>query len=188
MHTRLQSARDRAQHQSLIGRNAENPLTLRTIVEPLPTQTDDTWLIRIVIENNTIGTVPIVFDPTQVIVGDQQGSSGFGLEFTPNTANLQIAGNARTNQAATSIPNDNIKLLGPRQRCVHRVTFNQSQTTPLQNGTYSIRSYYRTSVTGQVFQTTANVAPVFLDQGLNILSSGIVYSQEVEIPAVLNAQ
>ena len=169
----LQSASDRSQHQSLIGRSTTNPLVLRTIADPIPAvDSGQTWVVRIVIENDTIGTVPFVFDPEQVIVGDQQGSSGVGLIFSP-PVNL-ATGFLRTNQGANTIPNDNIKILGPGQQCVHRVEFPANQLAPLLQQQVSVRSYYRITTAGQVFQTNAVATPIFNDQGLNRIAGGYV--------------
>ena len=43
------------------------------------------WLYVVIIINDTIGTVPFVFNPNQVIVGNDTTSSGIGLIFNPPT-------------------------------------------------------------------------------------------------------
>lgn len=174
--TFLRTGQNRANNQSWIGRSAVNPLSLRTQVDPLPdlSSPDGTWIIRITVQNNTIGTVPFVFDENQVIVGDDGVSSGIGLTFTP-AANLST-GNVRTNQGIQSFPETSIRLLGPRQRCVHRVTFPASQLAAVQSGITQVTSYYRITTAGTVG------FGIFPDQGLAIIAGGIVRSPAVNVP------
>ena len=73
--SRLLTAQDRANHQSLIGRAATDPLLIKTEVSPYSNNGTDNLVIRVIIINETIGTVPLVFNPNQVIVGDD-GNSG----------------------------------------------------------------------------------------------------------------
>lgn len=173
--TFLRTGEDRARHQSWIGRSAVNPLTLRTQVDPLPdlSNPDATWTIRITVQNNTIGTVPFVFDENQVIVGDDIGSSGIGLLFNP-VANLST-GNSRA-QGVASFPETSIRLLGPRQRCVHRVIFDANQLGAIQSGVTQITSYYRITTAGTVG------LGIFPDQGLAIIQGSVVRSNPITVP------
>lgn len=177
----LRSATDRSRHQSIIGRAVEDPLSLKTLVSPLPdTSSTGTWTIRVVIQNRTIGTVPIVFDPNQVILNDDGASSGVGLIFTPSVG--LVTTNIRQNTGTNSFPNETIKLLGPRQRCVHRVEIPANQVANFPAG-IQVRSYYRISNAGAVFSTSAVDSPtIFSDQGLAIINGGLVLSPNVEIP------
>lgn len=182
----LRTAQDRAIHQSLIGRSAEDPLTLQIELDPLQQDGLSTWTARIVVINNTIGTVPFVFNEDEVIVGDDPTSSGLGIIFSPP---LAIAlDDDRNGILNTRIPNqstfseENIRLLGPRQRCVHRVIFRPEQINQIQPGITTIRSYYRITGPGNLDITTAN----FPDQGLDIIDEniigGFVESIDVLIP------
>src|SRR4051794_27855761 len=83
-------ADDRAFHQSLIGRAAANPFSLSVQTTALPKDASGSLFVNIIITNNSIGTVPFVYDPQRVIVGDN-GTSGLGLIFTP--PNSLSAGN-----------------------------------------------------------------------------------------------
>lgn len=174
----LRSADNRADHQSLIGRSAVDPLTLRTQVDPLPQTNSGTWTIRITVQNNTIGTVPFVFNEDQVIVGDN-GTSGLGLSFS---SNISLGLGVRTADPA-SFNEANIRLLGPRQRCVHRAEFPATianvNTIP---GNTQVASFYRINTAGGITGDTINA--VFTDQGLNILNNtaGFVQSDAVVIP------
>ncbi|MGB1285696.1 MAG: hypothetical protein ACPG7F_04100, partial [Aggregatilineales bacterium] len=122
--SRLRTTDDRAFHQSLIGRASQNPLSIQVRPGAVPQAADGELIIRTIITNNTIGTVPIIFDADQVIIGDD-GSSGVGLLFTP--ANSLSTGHIRQTGGATSFSQNTIKLLGPRQRCVHTEYFPGSQ-------------------------------------------------------------
>lgn len=175
---RLRNAENRAAHQSLIGRAAQNPLTLRVQVVNVPTIPEDTLRLNIIITNNTIGTVPVVFDAAQVIVGDD-GSSGVGLLIEPGGLTI---GSFRTTAGLTSIPEQFIRLLGPRQRCVYGVSFPGAQVLPLlSSGALQVRAYYRITTPGAIAQANAIATPIFTDQGLAVIPGGFVQSEPVEI-------
>lgn len=175
----LRSSEDRGSHQSLIGRSAVDPLSIRTQVDPLPQASDanTAWTIRITLQNNTIGTVPIVFNEDQVVVGNGNNTTGLGIVFSTGV-NLSL-GNRVADPA--SFPEEDIRLLGPRQRCVHRVQFPatvaNASTIP---GNAQVSSYYRINGAGTI--TDGN--SVFSDQGLNILNNtgGLIQSDPVVIP------
>lgn len=180
---RLRTAENRAFHQSLIGRATTNPLTIRADASPIPQTNDGTLTITITIVNNTIGTVPIIFDPQQVIVGDAVNSSGVGLIFEP-TSSIQTNGFRRTPGATTFVEAD-IRLLGPRQRCVHRVEFSGAQLDPvIRSGSARVRAYYRITGPGVIQPPAGGRAPIFQDQGLAIIPGGIILSE----PALLAYQ
>lgn len=173
--SRLRTAQNRAQHQSIIGRNAQDPLLLRVITGQIPTDANGSLSIRIVVINNTIGTIPIVYSPNQVIVGDN-GTNGLGIIVTPAT-NL-TTGVQRQNQGVASFPEEQIRLLGPRQRCVHRLSFpfNQLDQTII-SGNATVQAYYRINTNGQI----QGLNPIFPDQGLGIIPGGIVTSSPENI-------
>lgn len=177
--TRLRTASDRGLHQSWIGRSARDPIDMGIQVEPLPTDPTGTWIVRIIIVNNTVGTVPIVFDENQVLPVDDN-TSGVGLIFNP-PANINL-GTIRPAGAST-FSNDNIRLLGPRQRCVHRVEIPANQLGGIQPGVTTVRSYYRITTPGAVFTTATNIFP---DQGLALLTDGVEFSEPVTIPPALS--
>lgn len=174
----LRRGTERAYHQSLIGRAAINPLTLLVRAGNVPNTPDGRLVINIVVINNSLGTVPFVYNPEQVIVGDN-GTSGLGLIFTP--PNALVSGSPRSDPA--SFPEDNIRLLGPRQRCVHRVEFpaNQMDVT-LASGGSQVRAFYRINSAGGVQQTDPRATPIYRDQGLDVISGGFVQSPPVTIP------
>jgi hypothetical protein len=174
----LRRGTDRAYHQSLIGRAAVNPLRVQVRSGSVPNTPDGTLSIAIVVVNESLGTVPIVYDPNQVIVGDNN-TSGLGLIFNP--PNGLNTGGSRFDQQ--SFPEENIRLLGPRQRCIHRAEFPASQLdVSLQTGTSQVRAFYRINTAGGVQQTQPNATPIYPDQGLDIVSGGYVESAPVTIP------
>jgi hypothetical protein len=173
---RLRQAENRANHQSLIGRSARNPLNLRVQPGQVPSTPEGTLRISIIITNTTIGTVPIVFDPNQVIVGDN-GSSGVGLIFTPASGILNT-NNQRLTGGLSTFPEATIRLLGPRQRCVHSVDFPFNQLdASIINGQASVQAYYRITGAGLL----PNVG-IFTDQGLAVIDGGYLASPAVAIP------
>jgi len=181
----LRSADNTANHQSLLGRAAVNALVLRVTASPV--RTDAPLVINIIVQNSSIGTIPIVYNPQQVIVGDN-GTSGLGIVFNP--ANSLSTGAAR--QDYTTFPEGNIRLLGPRQRCVHRIEFPASQALAdptLASGGAQVLAYYRITSAGQVVAPPGSVAtPIFPDQGLLTVSSGFVQSAPVRIELQAVAQ
>ena len=174
----LHRARDIANHQSLLGRAANNPLVLR--VQASPIRPDSPLVISIIVQNNSLGTVPIIYSPDQVIVGDNN-TSGLGIVFNP--PNSLTTGNTR--QDYTTFPEGSIRLLGPRQRCVHRLEFppSQVQANPtLLGGGTQVLAFYRITSAGQVITAPGAVAtPIFPDQGLLTVRGGFVQSEPVRI-------
>lgn len=178
--SRLPTATNRAIHQSLIGRASNNPISLSVQADPIPRTPEGTWTIRITVINNIIGTVPILYNPNQVIVGDN-GTNGLGLIFDP--PNSLSTGGVRQNQGLTTFPETDIRLLGPRQRCVHRVEFPANQLdSAVATGSARVRAYYRISTSGTVVQSPNTAAtPIYSDQGLRVLN-GYIESASVLIP------
>lgn len=182
---RLREGRDRAYHQSLIGRLAQNPLSMRVEASAVPTSPDGVLSIDIIISNNTIGTIPIIFDELQVIVGDNPNSSGIGLIFRP-PVNL-VLGN-RTNQGATSFPESTIRLLGPRQRCVHQIDIPYARLdSTILSGQATVSAFYRITNAGITQQTNPQRQPIYPTQGLDIIQGGYIESEAVPLRLVASA-
>lgn len=172
----LRTADDRADHQSLLGRAAQNPLRLRVQTTAIPRDASGALYIQITVVNESLGTIPIVYNPRSVIVGDN-GTNGLGLLFVPPVS--LSTGGVRNPTGADS----DLRLLGPRQRCVHLVEFpagNVLVDPALASGQASVRAYYRNNTVGATVQEPGVAAtPIFRDQGLWI---GYVESEPVSIP------
>ena len=175
----LPTARDRGNHQSLIGRSADNPIGLGIETAAIGSDPAGLLAISIIVTNNSLGTVPFVFSPNEVIVGDN-GTSGLGLIFSPQ--NQLITGGSRTSDGA-AYDESKIRLLAPRQSCVFRVEFPNGNVLidpALTSGNANVRAYYRATQTGQVSPTPGIVAtPIYPTQGLWV---GYVESNTVTIP------
>jgi len=171
----LRTGEDRATHQSMIGRTTSNPLSLRVRTSALPGQPGDKLRVTIIITNNSIGTVAIYYNPAQVRLGDDNVSSGLGLVFNAPGNQAQGAGNNGT------IPESDIKLLGPRQSCVHHTewTFEQIPQLGLGTGANTAKAYYRNTSPGIAQVTGTSGQAIYADQGLWV---GIVQSEAVTIP------
>lgn len=171
----LRSGQDRADHQSLIGRSVVNPLSLRVRTSALPRTAEEKLVINIVITNESIGTVAIYYNPTQVRLGDDGVTSGLGVVF--NSPGAIPAGQ---NQAV-AYPESDIRLLGPRQSCVHRIEFpaNQYPDASISTGNATVKAYYRNTTRGASALTTSLATPIYADQGLWV---GVVESAPVTIP------
>lgn len=174
----LRRADDRANHQSLLGRAVDNPFELSVALGVFPQQGSDIWQIRITLRNNSLGTVPIIYDSAQVSIGDN-GTSGMGLVFTPaNSLQGQFARGAEPQ----AFPETQIRLLGPRQSCIHTVEIpagNVLVDPSLTGGTATVKAYYRGATRGAIVQSQASLAtPIYNDQGLWV---GYTESPAVEI-------
>jgi len=172
----LRAADNRAFHQSIVGRAVLSPIELQVRASALPTAADGFLSIYITVINNSLGTVPFVFDPNQVIIGDN-GSSGIGLIF--NTNSLGSGGR----QDPASFADNQLRLLVPRQRCVHEVRIpagNVLVDPVLTGGQGQVRAFYRNNARGTtVLQPGTIATPIFRDQGLWV---GFVESPNVTIP------
>lgn len=161
----LRTADDRANHQSLLGRSAVNPIVLSIQTTALPTDPASMLAVRIIVANNSLGTVPFVYDPNGVIVGDN-GTSGLGVIFAP--ANSLTAGSRQ--DYGQNIPERFIRVLGPRQRCVHTLEFpagNVLIDPAVPSGNAQVRAFYRSNTVGAVVQAPGAVAtPIYNDMGL----------------------
>jgi len=160
----LRSGNDRADHQSLLGRSADQTaLSVEIDAGPLPTDASGFLTLRITLINNTLGTLAIVYNPDQVITGDN-GTSGIGLLFNP-AINVPL-GSGRVPQ--TTFPESDIRLLNPRQRCVHTVEIpagNVLINPSFQAGQGRVSAFYRNNTPGQLVPRPGPT-PIYPDQGL----------------------
>lgn len=166
----LRTGVNRAEHQSIIGRNAQDPLSLRVRTSSL----SDVYRITINISNNSMGTVAIYYNPDQVRIGDDGVTSGLGLAINP-TATQPFG-----SPSGGSIPESDIRLLGPRQSCVHHVDIPYGQLS--QSGIDGIqdfaKAYYRNTQSGATQIQSGSTQLVFTDQGLWV---GVVESESIEL-------
>lgn len=171
----LRSGEDRANHQSLIGRSAVSPLTLRVRTSALPRTAEEKLVINIVITNESIGTVAIYYNPNGVRLGDDGVTSGLGVVF--NSPGTIAAGQ---NQGVP-YPESDIRLLGPRQSCVHRLEFaaNQYPDASISTGNATVKAYYRNTTNAGSAANSSLATPIYANQGLWV---GIAESVPVTIP------
>ena len=174
---RLPAASELAAHQSVIGRSVRDPLRL----ELAPTAIDDDGglLLRLTVINGSLGTVPIVFQVDNIAVVERDDETdGFGIIIDPAPAEGL---KDRTEPNPDSHQESDVRLLGPRQRCVHSLALTASQAMIDDGG--SARAYYRMSVAGEQQPQNEGTRAVYPDQGLDIISEGVVFSDQVEIEA-----
>jgi len=171
----LRSGINRAEHQSLIGRAAANPISLRVRTSALPRTAEERLVINILISNDSIGTVAIYYNPTQVRLGDDGVTSGLGIVF--NSPGAIPPGQGQ----GAPYPEADIRLLGPRQSCVHRIEFaaNQYPDPNIGTGNATVKAYYRNTVRGTTTPVNNLATPIYPDQGLWV---GVVESEAVTIP------
>ncbi len=182
--SRLRNGEDRAFHQSLIGRSASQaedpPISLSISVSPLPTTQDDSFIVTIIVYNDTLGTVPILVpDELETDQQDIPTTNGLGVIAGANSVSPVTPVDPA---AAGAYPAEVVRLLGPRQRCVYRTSYQGTQV-PSQFGVpgNTVRAYYRNSTAGGiVISPNENRIPVYNDQGLWV---GVAVSEPATIPA-----
>jgi hypothetical protein len=172
----LRQGNNRAFHQSLLGRGATSPISLEVQTTGIPASADGFLTVYITMINSSYGTVPIVYNPSLVTVGDN-GSSGLGIIFNP--PNSLFTTSRQDFQQADS----DLRLLAPRQRCVHQIDFpagNVLVDPNLTSGNSTVTAFYRNNSQGVTVQPTGTTATaIFNDQGLWV---GYVESPSVVIP------
>lgn len=175
---------DRANHQSLIGRAANNALELEVRASQVPVDPNGTLSIEIVVINRSLGTIPILYNPNQVEIGSS-ASSGLGIIFDPG--NFMARSTGRSD--AQSYPEQDIRILGPRQRCIHSISIPAAQLDPnVRSGAASVRAYYRINSAGAIAQAAAGPTPIYRDQGLDVVAGGYVESLSVPVQVQVSAQ
>jgi hypothetical protein len=173
----LRTGLDRAERQSLIGRSAESPISLRVRTSTLPRTAEEQLVISILITNDSIGTVAIYYNPNQVRLGDDGVTSGLGVVFNSNSP----LSSGPIGQGNSSVPEADIRLLGPRESCVHRIEFaaNQYPDASISTGNATVKAYYRNTASGIAQPSSSQATPIFSDQGLWV---GKAESDAVLIP------
>lgn len=161
--SRLQSGTGRAYHQSLIGQSAitqgsEAPISLSTRARI----SGGNVVITIVVYNRTLGTVPIVVRPNDIALGANSLQDGLGIMSGTGVPS------PLANVGQVVVAENTIRLLGPRQRCVHQVQYALG-TIGAEYSTAGnpIRAFYRGNTTGQAERRLNSSQPViFNTQGL----------------------
>ncbi|HYO89514.1 MAG TPA: hypothetical protein VER79_12750 [Candidatus Limnocylindrales bacterium] len=173
--TALRVSTGRANHQSLIGIGAANPIQLSVTPSTLPVTADGFFTVRITVTNTSTGTVPILIDPLNIAVGGS--AEGLGLRFNPPNSLTGVV-----NSGAVA-PSSGVLVLGPRQKCVQVVEFpagNVLVDPSIQAGRTTVQAYYRNNSPGAVTPPTNTFAtPIFNNAGLWV---GLVESPAVVIP------
>ncbi len=174
----LRRADDRANHQSLLGRSSDFPVQVRVSTSAIPTDPAGFLYVTITVINNSIGTIPIVYDPQQVIIGDNS-TSGMGIIFTPQVG---IPNTGSRGGTGATIPEEQIRVLGPRQRCLHTLEIPAGNilTNPaFTSGQASVIAYYRGNERGSIAGVPAGApTPIYPDQGM---PTGVATSEPVRI-------
>jgi hypothetical protein len=177
----LRTGEDRAHHQSLLSRTLgarqDPPIDLEVRTGSLPQTQEGDLTITIVVTNKTLAPVPILVTSGELILDLTLTRSGFGMVFDTTT---QIQ-NIPDDLSAGGYTEDRIRILGPRQVCIHRVSvpFDQipASSALIANNT-GIRAFYRNASPGEIPLLDPNQP--FTDQGLWV---GVVESSPYTISA-----
>ena len=174
---RLPAASNLAAHQSVLGRSAVDPLKLELSASGIGDENE--LVIRLSVTNGSLGTVPVVFQADNIVVAAaDDATDGFGLVIDPPPA---TGIHERSEPNPASYDEGDIRLLGPRQTCVHAFELEASAAMITDGG--SARARYRMSVAGEQQEQGEGTGQIYADQGLDILADGVVYSEEIEIGA-----
>lgn len=172
---RLPAAKNLAAHQSILGRQAQDPLQLNLTAGDISGEGE--LVMRLSVANISLGTVPIVFQEDNFVVAvADDDSDGFGLIVQPAP---DVGLLARANPNSATYAESDIRLLGPRQTCVHSLELVASAAMISEGGTAS--AWYRMRAAGEQQPQSEGVREIFPDQGLDILTEGVVFSEEVVI-------
>ncbi|MFW5708873.1 MAG: hypothetical protein ACOCX5_01505 [Chloroflexota bacterium] len=180
--TRLRTGEGRAYNQSLLGRDVsqqeEPPIGLAVSTSAIPASAPGTFTVTILVYNRTLGTVPVLIVPDTLITSSQPTGNGLGI-VAGTTQVPPVAPNAEPD---TSYPEDDIRLLGPRQRCIFRVSFD-FQEIPSQFSVpgVALRAFYRNEDPGTAVANRPGLTQIFTDQGLWV---GVVESAPSTIPVL----
>jgi hypothetical protein len=171
--SRLRTANERAYHQSLIGREVSSetapPFSLTVSSDPILVGSE--WTVEVVVFNQTLGTIPILVTPGQLIDGAQPAGNGLGI--VAGTTEVP----AVTAVAPVAYDEETIRLLGPRQRCVHRVTYPGGPPSQFSVEGTTLRAFYRNDNVGAItLPPGADQPAVYPDQGLWV---GLVESNSI---------
>ena len=174
---RLPAAKDLAAHQSIIGRSAADPLLLEIAASEI--DADDKLVIRLSVTNRSLGTVPLVYQEDNISVAAADDlTDGFGFIVDPAPAD---GAKERTDPNAETYAEADIRLLGPRQKCEHSTELRAATAMIADGGT--AQAWYRMSVAGTQQTQGEGTREIYADQGLDILSEGVVFSEELVIEA-----
>ena len=105
-------------------------------------------------------------------------TDGFGFIIVPAPAE---GAKARSNPNPQSYAEADIRLLGPRQKCGH--AFAITAAPAMISGGGSAQAWYRMSVAGAPQPPSDGKGAIYSDQGLDILSENVVFSEELAIEA-----
>ena len=177
----LRTGEDRAYHQSLLGRDintrTESPISLSVSTSSVATAQIGAFVITIEVVNKTLAPVPILVESNRLILSETSAESGFGVTLNPASVI------AASGEIGPGYPEERIHILGPRQRCIHRVTVsnvdNAGFLSTLTVSNPTIKAFYRNNLPGQV--TFVAEDQPFVDQGLWV---GVVESPPQSISNV----
>lgn len=172
----LRISTQRANHQSLIGVGAANPIALEVLPSALPATADGFFSVKITVTNTSTGTVPIIINPLGITV-NAGANEGLGLVFNPTNSLQSVV------PSGVVAPPEGIHILGPRQSCVQMVQFpagNVLVDPSIVPGRTTVQAVYRNTSPGPVVAPTNTLAtPIFTNAGLWV---GTVVSPAVVIP------
>ena len=137
---RLPAANDLAAHQSTLARAVKDPLSLSVALGEI--SADGGLTVGLSVSNHSLGAAPIAYQPDNIVVAEADDeSNGYGLIVNPAPASGL---NERNQPPPTSYDEADIRLLGPRQKCVHVIELTVSDAMIAAGGT--VQAWYRMTI------------------------------------------
>ena len=172
---RLPAAGNLAAHQSILGRSAVDPLRLEVTTSEIGDEAE--LIVRLSVTNLSLGSVPIVYQEDNIVVaGADDESDGFGIVIDPPPS---VGAVDRENPDPAGYDEADIRILGPRQTCSYSVEVRASAAMITDGGTVS--AYYRMTGAGEHQQQIEGSRQIYPDQGLAILSEGLIVSEAIDV-------
>lgn len=160
-------------NQSVLAERSAGALTVEITLERSDLGVSDPLIVNATFINNGVGAITLFFVPEESLLRDDQTP---GLNFIVR----RVADNALMSEPTTvrppnavrqQFPTETLYILGPRQRCTERLTFDpvRLSNAGITTGNYTIRAIYRNFYPGILdVQPGATATPIFQNQGVYI--------------------
>jgi hypothetical protein len=158
-------------NQSVLAERSAGALSIEITLERSDLGMNDPLIVNATFINNGVGAITLFFVPEESLLRDDQTP---GLNFIIR----RVADNALMSEPTTvrppnlvrqQFPTETLYILGPRQRCTERLTFDpvRLSNAGIISGNYTIRAIYRNFYPGILdIQPGATATPIFQNQGV----------------------
>ena len=129
--------------------------------------------------NLSLGAVPIVYQADNIVVAAADDeSNGFGIIIDPAPAGWRQR--TRRSRSAPAMHESDVRFLGPRQSLLAIRSSPTAAAAMISDGG-TAQAWYRMTVAGEHQEQREGARLIYPDQGLDILSQDVVFSDAIEI-------